>query len=292
MPTKQNVWFITGTSGGLGLHLVISALARGDHVVATVRHLADFSLPDADKSRLHVIELDVTEGEESLKTKVEKAIAIWGRIDILVNNAGYVSKCMVEEGGSAAALAQFQVNFFGTLDVTNAVLPHMRSRKAGTIVFIGSRTVWHAHVPTAGFYIASKAAIHSISETLAAELAPFGIRVILAAPGEFRTEGNNKAVYSMNHHVGDYDGVRELVHEKLKERFTQAKGDPAKAMDFLVDVVRGEGKAEGRPLPPRLLLGAPTYEAARAYCERLTESMDAWEDVATSLDFDEKLSAL
>ncbi|KZS99738.1 uncharacterized protein LAESUDRAFT_664633 [Laetiporus sulphureus 93-53] len=125
---------------------------------------------------------------------------------------------------------------FLQLDITNVILPHMRSRKVGTIVLTGSRTVWHAH--TVGFHIVSKAAIHSISETLAAEL---------AAQGEFRTEGNNKAVYSMNDHVSNYDGVRELVHEKLKERFMKVKGDLAKAMDVLVDVVRGKGKAGGRP---------------------------------------------
>ncbi|KZT05762.1 NAD-P-binding protein [Laetiporus sulphureus 93-53] len=284
---EQKVWFITGTSSGLGKCLVSSALQRGDYVIATGRHMQDFSA-DRTNPRLHVMELDVTESEETIKRNMNNALAVWGRIDILVNNAGYGSKCMIEEGGSTAALAQFQTNFFGVLNVTNAILPHMRSRKAGTVVLVGSRSIWQANVPTAGFYIASKAAIHAISETLSAELAPFGIRVLLVAPGGFRTNSNDKIPYSMNHHVEDYDGFRESILEKLKDYWKHVKGDPAKAMEVLVDVLRGEGRAEGRGLPSHLLLGNPTYDNAKAYSERLSQTMKAWEDIAMDLDFEDE----
>ncbi|KZT05044.1 NAD-P-binding protein [Laetiporus sulphureus 93-53] len=286
MTEQQLVWFITGTSSGLGRYLIDSVLARGDRAIATVRHLENFTYPNADKCRLHVIELDVTEDEDNIKKKVSDSLAVWGRIDVLVNNAGYVSKSFVEEGGTKEAIAQFQTNVFGAISVTNAVLPHMRERKAGTVVFVGSRSVWNAHFTTAAFYMASKAAIHTISETLAAELAPFNIRVLLIVPGEFRTPGNGKRPYALNHHVQDYDGAREATIQRLEEHFKHVRGDPAKAMELLVDVVRGEGKAKGRPFPARLLLGDATFKGAKAHCERMKEDMEAWEDVAMDLDFD------
>ncbi|PCH39364.1 NAD(P)-binding protein [Wolfiporia cocos MD-104 SS10] len=286
MDPSRKVWFITGTSSGLGRCLVSSALARGDCVIATVRHLEDFALPDVDRSRLRVVVLDVTDTEENIQTAVDDALTFWGRVDVLVNNAGYASKCMVEEGRSSAAIAQFHTNFFGALKVTNAVIPHMRQRRSGTLVFLGSRSVWQANVPAVGFYIASKAAIHAMSECLAAELAEFGIRILLIAPGGFRTGSNDRISYTMNRHVPAYDGTRENVLKNLDEYWKHAKGDPAKAMEVLVDVVRSEGKAKGRELPGFLLLGNPAYVQGRAHCEQMVQNMDSWEDIAKDLDFD------
>lgn len=116
-PTNQRVWFITGntmakphmhtysfcicigTSTGFGRQLVVSALSRGDRVVATVRKPQDFTVKGIDKSRLHVITLDVTDSENNIRAKVSAAVSIWGRIDVLVNNAGYGVKTVIEEGG-------------------------------------------------------------------------------------------------------------------------------------------------------------------------------------------------
>lgn len=125
----------------------------------------------------------------------------------------------------------------------------------------------------------------ALSEALAAELAEFGVHVLLVAPGSFRTENVHNAPYWMNHHVSAYDSLRETEMAKFQQTWKQAKGDPEKAMELLVDVVRGEGKAQGKALPSRLLLGKVTYIHVRAHCTNLLETLNEWEDVAKDLDY-------
>jgi len=286
-PTNQKVWLITGTSTGFGRHLVLSALSRGDRVIATVRKLEDFTVKNVDQSRLHVITLDVTDNEDNIRAKVDAAVSIWGRIDVLVNNAGYGVKAVVEEGGSKVAMEQFQTNFFGLINVTNAVLPHMRQRRSGTLVVMGSRLVWQGHGPTEAYYMASKAAVHAVTDCYRAELAEFGIRVLLVAPGGFRTNINKEITYAVDRHIPSYGPLKENVMKKLGGYFANAKGDPAKGMDLVVDVVRGEGKAVGREFPSTLLLGSAAYIHAQLHCERLSKSMATWGDVSRDLDFDD-----
>lgn len=214
----------------------------------------------------------------------------------------------------------------GVINVTNAVLPHMRARRSGTIVMIGSRSAWHttpvrrtlfafrrvlrtqySNLQIIGFYVASKAAVHgdypphctlertlietvrlptALAETYAAELAQFNIRVTVCAPGAFRTENVHNVPYTSNYHISDYDAMREKTVSQFKAVASQAMGDPDKAMNLLVDAVRGEGKAKGRELPLYLMLGNVTYDHVREHCARLLEDMDKWEDIAKDLDFD------
>ncbi|KAH9841081.1 uncharacterized protein C8Q71DRAFT_438143 [Rhodofomes roseus] len=286
-PTNQRVWFITGTSTGFGKYLVISALSRGDCVIATVRKLDDFTIKNVDQSRLHVITLDVTDSEESIRSKVDAAAGIWGRIDVLVNNAGYGVKTVIEEGGSKVAMTQFQTNFFGLINVTNAVLPYMRQRRSGTLVVMGSRLVWQAHGPTEAYYMASKAAVHAVTECYRAELAEFGIRVLLVAPGGFRTNINKEITYEVDRPIPSYEPLKQNVMKKLGGLFANAKGDPVKGMELVVDVVRGEGKAVGKEFPTTLLLGNAAYVHAQLHCERLSKTMAEWEDVSRNLDFED-----
>ncbi|KZT06464.1 NAD-P-binding protein [Laetiporus sulphureus 93-53] len=282
----QKVWLITGTSSGFGKRLVRSALARGDYVIATVRTFDPCSLPEGDRSRLRIIKLDVADSAENIQRAMDEALSIWGRVDVLVNNAGYGAKSLIEEGGCEVAMKQFQTNLFGVINVTNAILPHMRERKSGTVVMIGSRSAWKADMPTAGIYIASKAALHALGESYAAELAQFNVRVMVCAPGAFRTENVHNVPYSSTQHIPAYDALRERSLAGFSAVAKQARGDPDKAMEVLVDVVRGEGRAKGREMPMYLLLGNITYTHARAYCQRLLKEMDYWEDVAKDLDFD------
>ncbi|PCH42890.1 NAD(P)-binding protein [Wolfiporia cocos MD-104 SS10] len=284
----QKVWFITGTSTGFGKRLVQITLARGDLVIATVRRIEDFqlTLSQEDSSRLRIVALDLTDTVESIEKTIAEAVAFWGRIDVLVNNAGWAPKSIIEEGHMKLSAPLFQTNVFGMLNVTNAVLPHMRERRSGTVVFFGSRSVWKADTVLTGFYIATKAAIHAIGETYAAELAPFGIRVLILAPGGFRTENIATAPLTIDKHITDYDATREREIALFRERWKDVPGDPMKAMNLLVDVVRGEGRAHGKKFPLFLPLGNPTYDAARAHCTRLLQTMDEWEDIAKDLDFD------
>ncbi|OBZ70280.1 putative oxidoreductase YusZ [Grifola frondosa] len=286
----QKIWLITGTSSGFGKRLVASVLARGDCVVATARNLEKlqsmFSSMGAERRRLRLLQLDISDCAEIVQERVNEALAMWGRIDVVVNNAGYGLKAIIEEGGSLAALSQFQTNIFGVLNVTNAILPHMRERRAGTVVIIGSRSAWRAEASPAGFYAASKAAIHAIGETYSTELRPFGIRVLIVAPGAFRTEGVHSYPVTINRHVPAYDEMREAGMARFAAIAGHEKGDPAKAMELVVDVVKGEGKAKGREWPLWLILGRDAYTDVRNKCHKVLRTMDAWEDVATDLEFD------
>lgn len=156
-----------GTSSGFGKRLAALVLARGDYVIATVRRLDRCPQVDADQSRLRILVLDVSDSIENVQATMDEALSIWGRIDVVVNNAGYGMKAMIEEGGcvivlllrfsgqgahtctfrSVAALTQFQTNLFGAINVTNAILPHMRKRRSGTVLFMGTRSVWNAGTP-------------------------------------------------------------------------------------------------------------------------------------------------
>ncbi|EEB93264.1 hypothetical protein MPER_08107 [Moniliophthora perniciosa FA553] len=161
--TGQLVWFITGTTSGFGHRLVKLALARGDLVIATARSLEKLDALYSDSSKnqsLRLLQLDITIGFDKIKDIVQEAVKVWGRIDVLVNNAGNGYLGLVEEATSEMYRRQFETNVFGIMDVTNAVLPYMRARKSGTIVTIGSRSVWRADTPGIGAYAASKATIH------------------------------------------------------------------------------------------------------------------------------------
>lgn len=154
------------------MQLVMSALARGDFVIATARNLSTLDIPQSCP-RLHRMQLDVTDGEDILKAKLDEAARVWGRIDVLVNNAGTGILGLVEESGcmkmvfcpkiklilynmfrSSQLKKQFRTNVFGLLDVTTAALPHMRQRKSGTIVMMGSRLGWRPEAPVGSWFSA------------------------------------------------------------------------------------------------------------------------------------------
>ncbi|KAI0076961.1 NAD-P-binding protein [Panus rudis PR-1116 ss-1] len=291
MVQNQRVWFITGTSSGFGKRLVASVLARGDRVIASARCVEKIqalrSLPGASPNTLHLLHLDIADCPQVIQRAVDEALSVWGRIDVLVNNAGYGLKATIEEGGSLAALTQFQTNVFGVINVTNAVIPQMRERRSGTVVIIGSRSGWNPAMPPVGFYSASKAAIHAIGETYSTELSPFSIRVMVVIPGSFRTENVLGQPMTIHNHVPEYDELRATAAKKFAALAGNERGDPTKAMELLVDVVRGEGRAQGRDWPMWLFMGKDAYRDVRNKCDRVLKTLDAWEDVATDcLEFD------
>jgi len=285
---QQKVWLVTGTSSGFGKRLVKSIVLRGDYVLATVRRLQDFQvdLTNEERSHVHVLVLDLTDTADVIQQKAIKALEIWGRVDILVNNAGVAPKALLEEAGTSFIMSQFQSNLFAVMYLTNALLPQMRERRSGTIVFMGSRSVWKPDTPMTGNYIATKAAIHALGETYACELAQFNVRVMIVCPGGFRTEKIHLAPLTIDHRIPAYDAYRDEEFEKFHDRWRNATGDPVKAVELVVDVVKGEGKAQGRDLPLYLLLGSPTYDAARTHCNTLLKSMEVWEDIAKDLDLE------
>ncbi|KAG1780010.1 hypothetical protein EV702DRAFT_1084089 [Suillus placidus] len=277
--SDPKVWLITGTSSGFGRRLVSIVLERGDRVVATARSLQN--IQDFPQSpNLHLLELDVTSGTTVIKERVDEAAKVWGRIDVLVNNAGIGLLGLLEECGVDMMMRQFRPNVFGVLDVTNATLPYMRERKSGTVVIIGSRSAWRPEITGLGVYAASKAAVQVMGETLAVELAPFNIRVLIVEPGAFRTENiySNK-FDTWTNPIPDYDEMRAETRVRYDSIPGKQPGDPMKAMKFVVDVVRGEGVAAGREWPSYLVLGEDAERDVRNKCMMMLKHLDEWQDV-------------
>ena len=183
--TSAPVWFITGASRGFGSEFARVALEHGCKVAATARKPEAVRQTLGDHENLLPIALDVT-NQEQIDDAVKKAFDAYGRIDVLVNNAGYGIFGALEEITDAETRAIFDTNVFGAMNVTRAVLPHMRSQKSGRIVMLGSAASL-ACDPGGALYDTTKAALASLSNVLSLEMKPFGIQSMVIAPGMFRT---------------------------------------------------------------------------------------------------------
>ncbi|EYF05112.1 SDR family NAD(P)-dependent oxidoreductase [Chondromyces apiculatus] len=263
-------WFITGAGRGLGRAFALAALDAEDQVVATARKpdaLGDLAAAHPD--RVRVLDLDVTQ-RDLVFTRVEQAIACFGKLDVVVNNAGHGLVAAVEEAGEAEVRAQMETNFFGALWVTQAVLPHLRARRSGHIVQISS-VGGVGTMPTMGLYNASKWALEGFSEALAAEVAPFGIRVTLAELGGFATDWAWGSMHFASP-LPAYDGLRESVFGSAKVPWDMAaqgsdtSADPAVAARALLAHLDREDGHEDKPL--RLLIGDDAPEHMRIIFER------------------------
>jgi len=269
---------------------VLSTLARGDRVIATGKNADKLKqLVSSVKSELvdniRSVQLDVTEDEEQIRVKIDQAAGFWGRIDVLVNNAGIGLLGLLEEAGSKYLRRQFETNVFGLMDVTNATLPYLRKVKDSCVVVFGSRSAWRPEILGLGHYAASKAAVHAITETLMAELSHFHIRVLLVEPGAFRTEGIYGQPYFDLNPIEDYDSVRKKAITRFASIPGREPGDPDKAVEVIVDVVRGEGVAKGKPWPEYLFLGDDAEDAVRAKCSKILKVLDEWAEVTRNVGF-------
>ncbi|WP_290062012.1 oxidoreductase [Amycolatopsis solani] len=270
--TDGRVWLITGCSAGFGREIALAALAAGDRVVATARRpetLADLAARGGE--RVRTAALDVTD-EGQIDAAVKTALAAFGRIDIVVNNAGNGSVGAVEELTMAELRGLLDVMFFGAVAVTKAVLPHLRAQGGGTVVQISSMG-GQLSMPGFGAYCAAKYALEGLSGALAAEVAPFGVRVLIVEPGAFRTEfggGRMHRSRTIDAYAVSTSGTREAVDAMDGSQ----PGDPAKAA---AAIVRAVGSA-GAPL--HLALGADAVEAIRAQHEALAADLASWEDVS------------
>ncbi|KAJ6596158.1 hypothetical protein DFH09DRAFT_1024016 [Mycena vulgaris] len=277
------VWLITGTSAGLGRDLALAALKRGDSVIATARSVA--KLGDLKAKGADVLELDVTAPLDELHVVAKKAAAIHGRIDVVVNNAGYILVGAVEESTPEETLQQFNTNVFGALNVSRAFLPYMRAKKSGTIVFMGSVGGWHG-VPNAGLYAATKYTLRGISESLHLEIAPLGLRSTCIDFGYFRTtflDPAHRAPYVPR--IEDYNEMSARANDALVAYNGKQPGDPLKGVEVVLDIVRGEGLAKGKPFPTSVALGSDCYNAIKAESEGVLKRLEEWRALSESTDF-------
>ncbi|KAJ6553195.1 dehydrogenase [Mycena capillaripes] len=276
--SSSAVFLITGCSTGFGRELALAALKGGFRVIATARRLE--TLVDLEASGAKTLALDVTSSVEELAAVAAKAIAIYGQVDYLVNNAGFAQGGALEELSPAEVLGQFNTNFFGLLNTTNAFLSHFRSRWSGTLVNISSEITATA-IPGAGIYCASKGAVEGLSDTWAHELAEYGIRSIAVQPGAFRTEFFKQA--ATRPPQATIEGY-EVVHSTMKfmggEFASNIRGDPAKAARNIIKVVT---KSE---VPLRFVVGDDAATQVKAFYEKRLQEMEAAQELSTGTNFD------
>jgi NAD(P)-dependent dehydrogenase (short-subunit alcohol dehydrogenase family) len=271
----SKVWFITGTSKGFGRIWAEAALARGDRVVATARNVtAVQALADQYGDLVFTLPLNVDD-KIAVDAAVAQAIARFGRIDIAVNNAGYGQFGAIEEVSEAEARAQIETNLFGALWVTQAVLPHMRAQGCGHILQVSSIGGVNAF-PAIGLYHASKWALEGFSQSLASEVADFGIKVTIIEPGGYATDWSGPSAKRAAE-MPEYDPIRAA---RAASRATFVPGDPDATGPVILKLV----DAEAPPL--RLFLGVTGLPMTKAEYARRLETWEAWNGLATEAQGD------
>lgn len=269
---SEKVWFMTGASRGLGRQWAIAALERGDRVAATARDIAALEdLCDRYDDALEPIRLDVTDRQVCFAA-VRAAHDRFGRIDVVVNNAGYGQYGFVEELSEREARTQLDTNFFGALWVTQAALPYLREQGGGHIVQVSSIGGVLAFA-NLGIYHASKWALEGMTQALAREVAPFGIRVTLVEPGGFNTEWITAAPYATP--MPAYDDQRAQFEAARIERRDDL-GDPAATRSAILAIV------DAADPPLRVFLGRNALDWARSeYRDRLAE-WERWQPISVA----------
>ena len=266
------IWFITGASRGFGRVWTEAILRRGDKVAATARQLASIAdLTEKYGANVLTLALDVTNPEQ-VKTAVAQAHAHFGRLDIVLNNAGYSLIGTVEEASLDEIRAVYETNVFGSVSVIQAALPFLRAQGHGHILGTSSG-LGHVTLPVIGYYASSKWAFEAIHESLAAEVAAFGIRVTIIEPGAYATEFGSPESLKFAAGLPVYADFKNHFIEGLR---SAERGDPAATPEAIFRVVDA-------PNPPlRLFLGSHNLPWVRgAYAERLA-TWEAWETVANA----------
>ena len=273
------VWLITGATSGFGQALAEAALTAGDTVVAAVRRpeaLAE--LVAAHPDRVVPIALDVT--DQTRITAVVAEVLLWyGRIDVLVNNAGRGLVGAVEETTDRELRDLMDLHFFGPAALTRAVLPHMRRQGSGAIVQMSSQG-GRFSFPGVGGYSATKFALEGLSEALAQEVAPFGIKVLTVEPGSFRTSFAGSGALLQSAPIAAYEESVGQVRKNLTQSDGKQPGDPARAATAILTALDAEKS------PHRLPLGNDATEEVLSHLDAARAEVLEWESVSRSTDFD------
>jgi NAD(P)-dependent dehydrogenase (short-subunit alcohol dehydrogenase family) len=276
----MSVYFVTGASRGFGLEIVTHALKEGHQVVATARR------SDAVRDRLGEesdnllsVDVDVTD-QGQVDLAVASALSRFGRIDVLVNNAGRGLLTAVEEASDAAVRAIYDTNVFGALNSIRAVLPGMRAQRAGRIINISSVGGFRGFAGW-GVYGSTKFALEGLSEALADELTPLGIRVIVVEPGYFRTDFlDGSSLHIEENVIEDYSPTVGVLRNSYSALNHSQPGDPVRAARAIVEI------AEAQDPPLRLQLGSDSYQAVSEKLAQVAFEQRQWRGLAVSTDFD------
>jgi NAD(P)-dependent dehydrogenase (short-subunit alcohol dehydrogenase family) len=278
------VFFLTGSSRGLGRQIAEATLAAGHYLVATARNPASLAdLADRYGSQVLPFALDVTDPEAAVAA-VAAGTAAFGRIDVVVNNAGYANLAAVEDVSLDDFREQVDANLFGVVNVTKAALPVLRAKGGGHIIQVSS-VGGRLATPGLSAYQAAKWAVGGFSEVLAREVGPLGIKVTVLEPGGMRTDwaGSSMRVPPISEPYQPTVGASAAMHGELGSN--DALGDPAKVARVVLAV------AEMAEPPLRLILGSEAYAYATAAARARAESDAAWHDLTVSTDRDDATAA-
>ena len=274
---SSKVWFITGASSGFGRVWTEAALKRGDRVAASARDPETLnSLVEIYGDAILALMLDVTKREDVFEA-VRRAHRHFKRLDVIVSNAGYGYMGAIEELEPEQVKASFDTNVFGTLWVLQAVLPILRAQASGHILTLSS-IGGVIGFPTGGTYPATKFAVEAISESLAAEVAAFGIKVTILEPGHFTT-GFRAAVQSPPA-IDIYDPIRQAIRSSFKP---QDFGDPVTTAAAIFEAV------DAAEPPLRLVLGSTTIAKFKAVYEARLRNWSKWEAVSNAAQGEQRL---
>nr|WP_175801916.1 oxidoreductase [Burkholderia anthina] len=278
-PTPDKpVWFITGCSTGFGREIARKTLGLGYPTVITARNPDSLAALAREFGELaFVLQLDVTKPAE-IDAATRAALARFGRVDVLVNNAGIGYFGSFEESERDEVSRMFDINVWGLVDMTRALLPTLRKQHAGTVVNISSVGGIIAS-PGVGFYNATKFAVEALSESLAQELAPLGVKVLIVEPGPFRTDWAGRSANQAPQTLDDYAATAKLRTDTIRGYSGKQPGDPARAADAIVKMVESDDP------PLRLLLGKVALTSANRKLDALKRDFDGWADVSRGADY-------
>ena len=283
----SRVWLVTGSASGLGRNIAEAVLASGDHLVATARdpqRLEELVKTYGDQIR--TARLDVSD-EKAAFAAVHLAVDAFGRLDVVVNNAGYGDIAPFEQLSTERFTAVIDTNFYGVVNVTRAAIPIMRRQKSGCILQISS-VGGRLALPGSTPYHAAKWAVGGFTESLAQEVAPFGVKVCALEPGGMRTNWGFRANRDVPELLPDYEPSVGAVTKMLKSHWGNETSDPAKVAQVILRLAASDR------LPAHLLLGSDAVQyAGQAEAARAADA-EQWRPISVSTDFDapESLPAL
>lgn len=276
----KRVWFITGAGKGIGYAIARAALKNNDYVVATTRKENGFLIPTGYEDNVLVLQLDVSSLNEAVYTSaVETAVQRFGRIDVLVNNAGHGRITNFEETSEESIKELFEVNLFGLMRVTRAVLPIMRKQKAGQIFNVSSGA---GYAPGPAVYHTSKFAVTGFSTSLAFEVAPFGITVSNIVPGLVRTGFYDQGAIRTEPdlHIDEYDSFRWQDDFMKNNSNHEQPGDPDKIAELIIDALDGGNTSLHIPVT------ADAVDVLNEWQQGIAECVKIWRDRASVTSFE------
>lgn len=274
----MRVWFITGASRGFGALITEEALAAGDAVIATARSPKAVKDRLGERPNLLAVALDVTD-EEQAKAAVAAGVERFGKIDVLLNNAGYGLLGAVEEAMAAEIEKLYATNVFGLLAVTRAVLPQMRKQRSGHVINISSIGGYGSY-PGWGIYCSTKFAVEALSESLAVELAPLGIKVTVVEPGFFRTDFLDESSLAVSPNaIADYAETVGTMRDFASGANHSQPGDPGKLAKAMITLVNA-------PNPPvRMPFGTDAITMIETKNAKVAAELAEWRELAVSTDY-------